>query len=190
MEYIDVNTNAVATIKAQNLFVAAGRFPEMIFSKAPAEDTETDESGDVSVGPLRWVGTAAYKNPAFKDEVGVFSSGDVLTDYSAAIRAIGAGRRAAVSIHRILYDIPMTFDDNVLTPISMIQDVDGVENVNTVPRQIMPLAGPRELAENGVLEKGFTEPMAVKEANRCLQCGLICYERTPAIHAGDKKAAA
>ena len=113
-----------------------------------------------------------------------------MTDYSAAIRAIGAGRRAAASIHRMMYGIPLTLDDNVLTPASMIQDVDHVENVNTVPRQIMPIATPRELAEKGILEKGFTEAMAVKEANRCLQCGLICYEKTPAVHAGNKSAAA
>jgi formate dehydrogenase beta subunit len=199
VEYIDVTTNATTTARAQNLFIAAGRLPEMIFAKAPAVDvavaetgeaTEADEVGEAPAGPVRWVGTAAYKKPAFKDEVGVFSNGDALTDYSAAIRAIGAGRRAAASIHRIMYDIPLTLDDNVLVPTSMIQDVDHLENVNAVPRQIMPIASPRELAEKGVLEKGFTEPMAVKEANRCLQCGLICYERTPVTNAGGKKAAA
>jgi NADPH-dependent glutamate synthase beta subunit-like oxidoreductase len=25
------------------------------------------------------------------------------------------------------------------------------------------------------VEKGFTEPMALTEASRCLQCGLVCY---------------
>ncbi len=89
-----------------------------------------------------------------------------------------------------MYGIPLTLDNDVLTPSSMIQDVDHVENVPDVPRQIMPIAGPRELAEKGVLEKGFTEAMAIKEANRCLQCGLICYEHMPSSETGDKKAAA
>ena len=199
VEYLDVTTKATTTVKAQNLFVAAGRFPEMIFSKAPAVDVavaETSEAADADdaveapAGAVRWFGTAAYKKPAFKDEVGVFSNGDPVTDYSAAIRAIGAGRRAAASIHRILYGIPLTLDDNVLTPTFMIQDVDHVENVNAQPRQIMPIANARELAEKGVLEKGFTESMAVKEANRCLQCGLICYEQAPVTSTGNKKAAA
>ncbi|AOY59630.1 FAD-dependent oxidoreductase [Desulfococcus multivorans] len=191
VEYVDVDTRAAVTVEAQNLFVAAGRFPEMIFTRDVSADVaDADDAAKTSLETSRWVGTAVYKNPAFKEEIGVFSRGDVVTDYSAAIRAIGAGRRAAASIHRMMYGIPLTLDDNVLTPASMIQDVDHVENVNTVPRQIMPIATPRELAEKGILEKGFTEAMAVKEANRCLQCGLICYEKTPAVHAGNKSAAA
>lgn len=186
VEYIDVNTGAATAVPARNLFIAAGRFPEMIFAKT-AEEVEKEES---PAGPIRWTGTAAYKKPTFKDEVGVFSKGDAVTDYSAAIRAIGAGRRAAASIHRIMYGIPLTLDENVLCPTSMIQDVDHVESVNLAARQIMPIAGPRELAETGVLEKGFTESMALKESGRCLQCGLICYERTPMALAGAKKAAA
>jgi hypothetical protein len=196
VEYLDMESNAAATIKAQNLFIAAGRFPEMIFTPTPATAAAAAVTGDaaeaeaVPAGPPQWIGTAAYKKPAFKEEVGIFSSGDVLTDYSAAIRAIGGGRRAAASIHRIMFGIPLTLDDNVLTPGSMIQDVDHVESVGSVPREIMPIASPRELTETGVLEKGFNEPMAVKEANRCLQCGLICYERTPAPEAEGKQAAA
>jgi hypothetical protein len=34
------------------------------------------------------------------------------------------------------------------------------------------------MEETGILEKGFDEGMAHNEAKRCLQCGLICYERT------------
>ncbi|MGD8267405.1 MAG: hypothetical protein PVF55_04510, partial [Desulfobacterales bacterium] len=45
-------------------------------------------------------------------------------------------------------------------------------------RQIMPLAAPRELDQKGQLELGFDEEAARQEAARCLQCGLICYERT------------
>ena len=54
---------------------------------------------------------------------------------------------------------------------------DGVEKVESSTRQIMPLrrAGEKEgLVE---LEKGFSEESARTEAARCLQCGLICYER-------------
>jgi NADPH-dependent glutamate synthase beta subunit-like oxidoreductase/Na+-translocating ferredoxin:NAD+ oxidoreductase RNF subunit RnfB len=196
VEYIDLESNAATTVDAQNLFIAAGRFPEMIFTQTPADtaaavpEDAAEDAVSPAAGPFRWTGTAVYKKPAFKDEVGIFSQGDAITDYSAAIRAIGAGRRAAASIHRLIYDIPLTLDDNVLTPESMIQDVDHVESVTSVPREIMPIAGPRELAQTGVLEKGFSETMAIKEANRCLQCGLICYDRMPKTEVEDKSAAA
>ncbi|GBC59565.1 electron transporter RnfB [Desulfonema ishimotonii] len=190
VEYIDVNTRETATATAQNLFVAAGRFPEMIFTRPPVEtDAEADETAETVQGPVSWVGTAPYKRPDLRDETGIFARGDVLTDYSAAIRAIAAGRRSAASVHRVMYGIPLDLEENVLTPASCIQDVDHVENVKPVPRQIMPLATPRELAETGVLEKGFTEQMAIEEADRCLQCGLICYERSAAPLDNDNDAA-
>ena len=74
--------------------------------------------------------------------------------------------------------MPLALDDAVLTCCTVIQDVDRVENVKPRPRNIMPLADVKELAKTGELEKGFTEKMAHSEANRCLQCGLICYERS------------
>ena len=156
------------TLSIRTLFLGAGRFPEMIFTRRHAAED----------GPVAWTGTPPYKNPYYKEETGLFSPADVLTDFSAAIRAIGAGRRAAASTHRLLYDIPLELDEGVLTPDSRIQDVDAVRNVNPKPRRIMPVATPRELAETGELEKGFTESAALQEAGRCLQCGLICYERS------------
>ena len=41
----------------------------------------------------------------------------------------------------------------------------------------MPLATTSQIAKNEELEKGFTPEMAKTEADRCLQCGLICYLR-------------
>jgi len=44
----------------------------------------------------------------------------------------------------------------------------------------MPMANARERLTNTEIEKGFSEKMAEKEADRCLQCGLVCYEKTGA----------
>ncbi len=175
VEYAVADTGEKTVVTAHSLFVAAGRFPEMIFSVAPEEG----EEAATSKAQISWVGVPPYKMPAFKDEIGIFAPGDVLTDYSAAIKAIGAGRRAAASVHKVMYGIPLDHAENVLTPASAIQNVDRVENVAAKPRQIMPIADARELALTGMLEKGFTDQMAIKEASRCLQCGLICYEHSP-----------
>lgn len=184
VQYIDLVTHEMTTVSASNLFVAAGRFPELIFYRTPLETVSEAESG-----PVCWTAVPPYKRPEYKDKYGLFAEGDAITDYSAAIRAIGAGRRGAASIHRVMYGIPLDLDEKVLTPDSPIQDVDHVEGVTSSPRQIMPLADARELREHGILEKGFTEPMAQKEANRCLQCGLICYEHSP-VSFSDSKAVA
>ena len=77
-----------------------------------------------------------------------------------------------------MYGIPLSHPVNVLKSSSLIQNVFEVEDVQTAPRTIMPLAGTREIAAHNEIEKGFTEEMALAESQRCLQCGLICYERT------------
>ena len=108
----------------------------------------------------------------------MFARGDVLADYSAAIRAIGAGRRAAASIQQILYGLEPLLTEHVITPQSKIQDVAHVENVAACQREIMPICSGRELAACGEIERGFSKEAARAEASRCLQCGLICYEHT------------
>jgi RnfABCDGE-type electron transport complex B subunit len=187
LEKVELDTQAIERIPAQILIIAAGRFPELIFVKPKIEQPEINEAEpeeseqdavSAPVGePLRWIAIEPYKQPAYQAQTGLFAQGDVLSDYSGAIRAIGAGRRAAASLHEIMYDVSLYLPENVVTPRTMLQDVDHVEHVNESSRSIMPLCTPKELPVRGEIEKGFTEEMARAEADRCLKCGLICYER-------------
>jgi len=188
LEYMASGVRTV--IPARSLLIASGRFPEFIFTKVKAEAAEEGAEAPAVQGPIRWEARLPYKQPAYKDEVGLFAQGDVLSDYSAAIKAIGAGRRAAVSVHQVMYDIPSELPENVLTPGSALQDVDHLENVKALPRKIMPLCDAKELAGCGELEKGFSEAAAQAEASRCLQCGLICYEHPEGMIAEKKEALA
>ena len=183
LEYIDTQTRATVTIPAQNLVLATGRFPELIFVNRELAAGEAEESDKPLDDPLSWEAFAPYKQPAYKDEIGLFADGDVLADYSAAIKAIGAGRRAAASLQQIIYGIEPALSDRVITPHSVIQDVDDVEAVAASQRRIMPICSGKELAVCGEIERGFSDEMAQSEASRCLQCGLICYEHSvpPAI---------
>lgn len=197
IEILDLNTREKTLIPAETLVIASGRFPELIFSRSKTEEAEsktaesqTSEAGiEVSASddavdpdlPIRWEGIQPYKQPASKDRPGLFAEGDVLADYGAAIKAIGAGRRAAVSIHQHMYGIDPVLSRAVVTPDTHIQDVDHVEGVERSRRQVMPIASGRELELSGEIEKGFTREMAQKEAERCLQCGLICYNRSGTV---------
>jgi NADPH-dependent glutamate synthase beta subunit-like oxidoreductase/NAD-dependent dihydropyrimidine dehydrogenase PreA subunit len=178
LEYIDTQTRATTTIPAQNLIIATGRFPELIFVKTEPQEDEDEEANQSLTHPLSWEAFAPYKQPAFKDEVGLFADGDVLADYSAAIKAIGAGRRAAVSLQQFIYGIEPSITEQVITPHAVLQDVDHVEEVAASQRRIMPICSGKELAICGEIERGFSEEMARSEASRCLQCGLICYEHS------------
>ena len=79
-------------------------------------------------------GFATYKQPDYADNAGLFAKGDALTDFNGAIKAIGAGRRAAAAIHKLIYDIALDLPENVLRPDIAIQNVDHVEAVATSQR--------------------------------------------------------
>jgi NADPH-dependent glutamate synthase beta subunit-like oxidoreductase len=190
VEYIEADTFKRTIIPAQTLVFAAGRFPELVFvrSKPEAAEIEGMESvPDLSIG---WEGIQTYKRPAFKDEVGLFAEGDVLADYSAAIKAIGAGRRAAASIHQVMHGLSPNLSEQVITPQSVLQNVYHVEKVQASQRRIMPICSGKELAICGEIERGFSADMAQEEASRCLQCGLICYAHTAAADEAEESSEA
>jgi NADPH-dependent glutamate synthase beta subunit-like oxidoreductase/NAD-dependent dihydropyrimidine dehydrogenase PreA subunit len=167
VEALNPATGEACLLPAQTLVFSAGRFPELIFTR-PA--------GGVETRPNAWAAVPPYKNPDQFEEVGLFARGDALTDFSGAIKAIGAGRRAAAAIQLLIYDIPLDLRDDVIKPDAVIQNVDSVEAVATSHRRIMPLADSRDLAQLKELEKGFDTATAQAEASRCLNCGLICYK--------------
>jgi len=165
------------------LIFAAGRFPELVFVRKSGEESGVDSAENTEEEPaaapadLNWEAVPPYKEPTAMEQAGLFAEGDVFTDYRAAIKAIGAGRRAAASLHKIMYGIDLDLPENAVTPQSMIQNVDSVEKIEGSTRQIMPLRRAGEKEGRLELEKGFSEEAARTEADRCLQCGLICYER-------------
>lgn len=99
----------------------------------------------------------------------IFACGDIELGPSTVIEAIAGGKEAAESIHRYLRgeDIRAGRDD----PIKKVENVskDGFE---VKARQKMPLNKVTNISNSfEETELGFTEEMAVKEAERCLACG-------------------
>jgi formate dehydrogenase (NADP+) beta subunit len=181
IEYMDRTHGTQHTLPANTLVIASGRFPELIFARPVLDKPDTPEDTDVEEDSTQnghWEGFYALKHPHYSTEIGLLAQGDTLSDFSGAIKAIGAGRRAAASIHNVIYGIPLSHPDNVLTPVAMIQDVSKIAHVEQLSRTIMPLASAPERLMDTEIEKGFSEKMAEKEADRCLQCGLICYAKT------------
>jgi len=165
--YLDMDCGLEETLDVQTVFISYGRLPELIFTSVMDEnENKTSE----------WEAIPPYKRPDQYHETGLFSENDMKTDHSAAIRAIAAARRTAASVHHVMYGNAVALANDVLKPETDIQDVAQLEQVDTVPRQVMPLRTSQELAIKNELEKGFTPEMAKIEASRCLQCGLVCYE--------------
>jgi len=133
LETTDLDTGEKMNLPCGTLVIPSGRIPEMIVVRAEADQPEAADTA------IAWEAFEPYKKPDFHKEIGWISENDPLSDFSGAIKAIAAGRRAAASIHQSLYGIPSSFTDQVVTPEILVQNVDHVENVETVPRRIMPL---------------------------------------------------
>jgi NADPH-dependent glutamate synthase beta subunit-like oxidoreductase/Pyruvate/2-oxoacid:ferredoxin oxidoreductase delta subunit len=176
VEVLQHDSGQTHRLGAQRLILSAGRFPEMIF--IPSVAAPSAESG-AAPEPPGWEGVLPYKQPWYAEHQGLYAEGDALSDYSAAIKAIGAGRRAAASLHQVIYGIPPQLGEKTIGPQSYIQNISCVENIKPFPRQIMPICSGPELMRCGEIERGFSEDTARKEAGRCLQCGLICYRQAP-----------
>ncbi len=166
-------------IETSTLILASGRIPELIVLPATVKNDEAAGNGETDSGQDNaWEAFAPYRPNGGTWQNDLLAPGGVFTDFSAAIKAIAAGRRAAAAAHKALYGIDQRPADNVLKADSYVQDVYHVEDVLPVARNIMPLDPEAVYTSGRELELGYDEKTARAEADRCLQCGLICYRRT------------
>jgi NADPH-dependent glutamate synthase beta subunit-like oxidoreductase len=180
VDLMDLTTREIRRVAADLLVFESGRYPELIFTgiQEEADGDDAAEATPPTEGGVEWEAFMPYKKPEFAGSEGLLAPGDAFSDFSAAIKAIGAGRRAAVSIHQLMNGLVPLLDDAVVTREPDVQNVDHVERVQPGVRQIMPTRDSAELSAGKELEKGYSEAEARAEAGRCLQCGLICYRKT------------
>ncbi|MDP1991365.1 MAG: NAD(P)-binding protein [Syntrophales bacterium] len=117
---------------------------------------------------------------------GVFAGGDVVTGPATIVKAVGAGKEAAVSIDRFLQGQDVAAGRAKDWKKDLADKAD-VSKVAKAPRVSYPLLEPKErrgdFREVGL---GLSEEEAVREANRCLACGICseCYQCVDACIAG------
>ena len=89
--------------------------------------------------------------------------------------AIGTARLAARSIHLYLKKKEITAPPAMLKEPLPDIEVDK-QRVVSIPRQSMPERPVAARMNNfEEVELGYDEETALKEAERCLNCGLYCY---------------
>jgi len=109
---------------------------------------------------------------------GVFAGGDVVTGPQTVVKAVYAGKEAAVSIDRYLKgeDVKAGREKDWSKDLADKADVSKVEKVaRTKYPHLKPETRRTNFQEVGV---GFSEEEAVAEAKRCLACGICseCYQ--------------
>ncbi|MCK5542841.1 MAG: RnfABCDGE type electron transport complex subunit B [Desulfobacterales bacterium] len=188
IEYLDLTTGVRHVIDADSLIISSGRFPQLCFVKSKSFDSKGDEikpddfdTKEEAALPLQWEGVEIYKEPTDRREQGFLSSKDPISGYSAAIIAINGGRKAAVLIHHLIYDIPFIQSFNLITKQSILQQVNKLNDVDIQARNVMPVAEDK-IGTRVEHYSGFSKETASKESERCLRCGILCYERSKHLH--------
>ena len=151
------------------LITGAGRFPELIYVPGKNDDDQTKG----------WETLFPYPSPNAEQDIGMFRPGEATTDYKAVVEAIGAGRRAARSIHMYLTGEKITpptktlFEDNI--PGTIFESVDGLAKSERTKMPELPVDDRIKTFEEADLV--ISEEEAKYESNRCLQCCLTCYNK-------------
>jgi len=113
---------------------------------------------------------------------GVFSAGDCVTGPDVLVRAAGNGKRAADKIDQYLSGLRVTptEDERLENLMASIKVYDSQEEIGIIggrERKQLEMLPPKERKWTfDEVEKGFSVPDAMKEADRCLRCyrlGLV-----------------
>jgi len=163
------------TLPVDTLLTGAGRFPELIYVPRKVES----EEGGPEQGVIRWETLTPYPSPFAVEDIGIFRPGEATSDYKAVVEAIGAGRRAANSVHKFLTGSPVEAPVRMIRKTTEVLTVREVEPVASSRRVEMPeISEERRVADpNAEIATGYSQEQALEESKRCLQCGLICYRR-------------
>ena len=163
------------TIECDTVIITIGQAMELSFVDPERDGIRMTERGAIEVNR----DTLATSRP------GVFLAGDVALGVGLMIHAIALGKRAARSVYRYLTgeeaSHELTDFHRVLAGYAREWDFEVIERVK-IPK--VP-AAERIMKQRATVEIGYDEEMAVREASRCLECGVnTIFDGTKCILCG------
>jgi heterodisulfide reductase subunit A-like polyferredoxin len=162
-------------IEADTIIPAISQSSDLSFLKEK-DGIQTTRWGGIEVDPLTLETSVK----------GIFAGGDVVTGPQTYIDAMGAGRKAAISIDRYLRGEDLRVDREEEGPQKdyIKIDIDGVAYRERASMAALPLEERRNFNE---VNLGLREEDVIREAERCLQCGG-CSECLECIKVCEAKA--
>ncbi len=131
------------------------------------------ESGEVALSPH---GIAARALTLETSVPGVFAGGDAVTGADLAVRAVAAGKLAALSIDQYLAGRRVEGDPRMISVVmgkldeqELAEFFRGIEQSARTPVPHLPLE--RRIGSFDEVEPGLTAEIAAREAARCMHCG-------------------
>jgi formate dehydrogenase (NADP+) beta subunit len=164
-------------IKLDYIILGAPRYPELVLSRmSNAEElTEAEE--------YFWQTVETYKTLPGGGDNGIFSTPEKgrLSDSTAVIKSIMSGRRVARGIQQFFEDGEICEVNNLAAEADEVLNTFDIENVESSERISPHSLPPESGTENNWIDSdeipGPDEKKARAEAERCLECGLICYKK-------------
>jgi formate dehydrogenase beta subunit len=153
-------TGTEKSITCDSVILAIGQAPDLSW---------LDPNDGVEVSPRRTI--AVERDSLATSAPGIYAGGDVAFGPRNLIDAIGDGRRAAASIHRLLTgDQQPEQRFRRMLPVTVVNRP--VLGYDGVPRVEVPSVASERRIGVPEIELGYTEQQARLEAARCLQCFL------------------
>lgn len=145
----------IEKFELDRLLVGSGRLPEMLFVKDDQQQWKTVEI-----------------LPVFADEArnGIFavSESGRTSDLTGVVMAVRRGRKIVRALQLYVSEEEIAPEPGVITGEAQLQDVARLQSAENL------------LAVRGHIDSQMTltEDDAQREAERCLNCGLICYKKS------------
>lgn len=157
--YDDADTR---TIPCDTVLLAVGQSPKLEFLEKGGKDVERMGNGWLKVNQATLQTTA--KN--------IFVAGDLAHGTRLLIDAVASGKAAARSIYQHLTG--KTLETYTLTKHIVLDRYARERGYESLRRVSIPVIQPEERLKHpeNVVETGYNEEQAMREASRCLDCGV------------------
>ncbi|MBI4893340.1 MAG: FAD-dependent oxidoreductase [Acidobacteria bacterium] len=150
------------TMACDSVMLAVGQAPQLKFLDDGGADVEQFRPGWPKADAATLATTAR----------GVFVAGDLAHGTRLLIDAVASGKAAARSVYRFVTGRELAA--HAVTAHLVQEGYRRERGYESLRRQAVPLAHPEERLEHpeALVEKGFTTELAMREASRCLDCGV------------------
>ncbi len=142
---------------------------------AIGQKVKADFVDEIGVELTRWGTVLCDEKTFMTNRPGIFTCGDCQTGADIAVRAVGAGRKAAVSMDQYLKGEKVVGEKELFNSrMGELKDVSEklFEDVEKQDKVVMPeITDDVRVSTFTEIETGFSVEAARKEAERCLKCG-------------------
>jgi NADPH-dependent glutamate synthase beta subunit-like oxidoreductase len=145
-----------------SILIAAGQAPDLAFLQDGGSDIEQFRPGWPKVDAATLMTSAK----------GIFVAGDLAHGTRLLIDAVASGKKAARSVYQYVTGTPLHRE--TLTSFVTLEGYRRERGYERIRRVELPVALPEERLENpgSQVEKRLSTDDAIREASRCLDCGV------------------